>query len=266
MLPETMELRPMIPADVDQALRIIRDHDEDDYETATESYERYGVEDQYTLMEQGKVIGVTGCRYIEDTDRSYWLSWTYVDREYRGQGVGRAMLEELLGLLTERGVRKLFVNTSDLADPQRGSVYQDAIKMYEALGFRLELKYDDYYAPGESRLTYGRRVGPLYGLRPQVQPNSAGMELTGIEEIPETDDAYFVQWQYTQDGSMFTLEDLRRLARNAKDWKARCLFMGLPSDMPQVEEALQAGGFFSCGRLIDFYEDGLDEAHYRFNL
>ena len=47
------------------------------------------------------------------------------------------MLEELLEILKERGVRKLFVNTSDLTDPQRGQIYKDAIKTYETLGFRL---------------------------------------------------------------------------------------------------------------------------------
>ena len=266
MLPPGTELRTMSPEDVQTALRIIRGYDEDDYETAIHAYEKYGVEDQYVLAAEGTVVGVTGVRYIPDTDRSYFLSWTYLDPEFRGRGLGTSMLEELLSVLEERGVRKLFVNTSDLTDPKRGQVYKDAIATYEALGFRLELNYRDYYEPGESRLTYGRRIGPLYALRPTFEPDPAGVRLLGIEEIGETDDAYFVEWEFCEDGSMFTAEDLAQLARQAKEWEARCVFVGFPSKLPQMEQAVEAAGFSNCGRLVDFYEDGLDEVHYRLDL
>lgn len=266
MLPPGMELRPMSPGDVQTALQIIRQHDEDDYEVATESYEKYGLEDQYVLADQGSVVGVTGVRYIPDTDRSYFLSWTYLETESRGRGLGSAMLEELLEILKQRGVRKLFVNTSDLTDPKRGQVYRDAIKTYEALGFRLELNYRDYYEPGESRLTYGRRIGPLYAARPVFEPDPIGVRLLGIEEIEETEDAYFVEWEFHEDGSIFTSEDLGQLARQAKEWEARCVFIGFPSNLPQMEQAVEAAGFLNCGRLVDFYEDGLDEVHYRLDL
>jgi predicted GNAT family acetyltransferase len=218
------------------------------------------------LTAQGVVRGVTGVRYIPDTDRSYFLSWTYLDPEFRGQGLGTAMLEELLEILKERGVRKLFVNTSDLTDPQRGQIYKDAIKTYETLGFRLELNYQDYYEPGESRLTFGRRIGPLYAIRPSFDPDPVGVRLLGIEEIEETDDAYFVEWEFAEEGSMFTPQELEQLARQAREWEARCLFIGFPSNVPDVEQAVEAAGFSNCGRLIDLYEDGLDEVHYRLDL
>jgi GNAT superfamily N-acetyltransferase len=256
----------MSPDDVQTALQIIRAHDQDDYETAIQSYENYGVEDQYVLEAESRVIGVTGIRYIPDTDRSYFLSWTYLDPGFRGRGLGTAMLEELLSVLEQRGVRKLFVNTSDLMDPKQDQVYRDAIKMYETLGFRLELNYRDYYEPGESRLTYGRRIGPLYALRPVFEPDPAGVRLLGIEEIAETDDAYFVEWEFCEDGSMFASQDLVQLARQAKEWDARCVFAGFPSNLPQMEQSVEGAGFSNCGRLVDFYEDGLDEVHYRLDL
>jgi hypothetical protein len=36
--------------------------------------------------------------------------------------------------------------------------------------------------------------------------------------------------------------------------------------MPNVLPPLEAAGFFEEGRLKDYYEDGLDEVHFRFNL
>ncbi len=258
MLPEGIELRPMTETDLPEILRIIRDHDEDDFEAARESYDQYGIEEQYVLTARDKVIGMTGAGYMDRTDRSYQLSWTYIDRRHAGRGLGSAMLRELIEILTARGVRKLFVTTSDLADRKRGEVYRAAIRCYEEVGFRLESKHEDYYAPGESRLTYGRRIGPLYATRPVFEPDSAGVALVDVGEIPETDDAYYVEWDYTDEGAMFHPEDLRRMIDQVAEWNGRCIFVGFPSDLPHFEEALKRQGFSQCGRLMDFYQDGLD--------
>jgi len=266
MLPQGVEFRPMTTSDVAAVLEIIRAHDEDDYETARLSFQEGGIADQYVLAQHAGPIGVTGYRPIEFTDRSYWLSWTYLDRMFRGQGLGEAMLEHVLAVLSEMDARKAFVNTSDLSDPVRGELYADAMKCYEAAGFRLELKYQDYYTPGESRLTYGRRIAPLYGARPVFEPNPRGIVLVEVDEITETDDAYFIDWDYSEDGSMFHPQDLTDLIGQVREWEGRCIFVGFPSALNMVEEAFKAAGFFPCGRLVDFYEDGLDEVHYRLNL
>ncbi|MEW6348140.1 MAG: GNAT family N-acetyltransferase [Thermodesulfobacteriota bacterium] len=266
MLPDGIELRPMKGRDLDAVLGIIRAHDEDDFEEAEESYEESGVEGQYVLTEHGKVVGVTGCRPIEVSDNSYWLSWTYLAQEARGRGLGRAMLDQLMADLTEQGARKLFVNTSDYAEPDEDPLYEDAHKLYEALGFRLELSYKDYYAPGESRLTYARRLGALYGLRPKIEPDDGGVELVEVFEIDETEGAFAIDWDYAEDESMFSAEDLERMTREARDADARCIFIGFPSSLVRVAEAMKQSRFVECGRLVDFFEDGLDEVHYRLDL
>ncbi len=266
MLPQGVEFRPMTAADASAALEIIRACDEDDYETARISYEEGGPKDQYVLTQQGRVIGVTGYRPIEFTDRSYWLSWPYLDDKLRGLGLGEAMIERVLAVLGEMDARKVFVNTSDLSDSRGGQLYADAIQWYEAAGFRLELRYEDYYEPGESRLTYGRRVGPLYGSRPAFEPNPRGIVLLEVDEIAETDNAYFIDWDYSEDRTMFHPQELIDMIRQVRDWEGRCIFVGFPSPLKMVEEEFKTAGFFNCGRLIDFYEDGIDETHYRLGL
>jgi GNAT superfamily N-acetyltransferase len=260
MLPQGIEFRPMTEEDIAPALRIIGSHDEEDGEEAAETYEEFGTADQYVLTERGEVIGVTGCRAIDYTDRSYWLSWTCMAKDQRRKGLGEAMLSQLIEVMGGMNARRLFVNTSDLPK------YSDAIQCYENQGFRLEVNYQDYYCPGESRLTYARRIGPLYGIRPVFEPSDRGVFLAGAGEIDETDGAYYIGWDYSEDGAMFHAQDLSDAIERVRYDNGRCIFVGFPSALAGVETAFQAAGFVNCGRLVDFYEDGLDEIHYRLNL
>ncbi|HUP78852.1 MAG TPA: hypothetical protein VM260_09875, partial [Pirellula sp.] len=68
-----LELRPMTSSDVQMALRIIHDYDEDDAAEAQETYRR-GIDGQFCLCENGAVIGVVGAKHIPDTDGSFGLS------------------------------------------------------------------------------------------------------------------------------------------------------------------------------------------------
>jgi RimJ/RimL family protein N-acetyltransferase len=266
MLPEGIEFREMKGSDLDAVLEIIRNHDQDDSEYAEETYESSEMKGHYVLTERGKIIGVTGYSPIEETDNSYWLSWTYLAESVRGRGLAEGMLQELMERLGRQGARKLFVNTTDFSDPDLDPLHEDSKKLYESLGFRLELSYKDYYTPGESRLTYARRLGALYGLRPKVEPDPAGIELLEIFEIEETDGAYAIDWDYSENGGMFTTKDLESLASEAREDEARCMFVGFPSDLTQVPDVMKQSRFVECGRLVDFYQDGLDEIHYRLDL
>jgi hypothetical protein len=176
------------------------------------------------------------------------------------------MILELLNILNESGARKIFVNTVDAVDPKRSAKYSGERECYQSLAFTLELNYNDYFQPGESRLTYGRRVGSLYASRPTFEPDSRGLALLGIAEIDETQGGYFGEWDYTDGGTIFTVEDLSNVTGKARSAGARYLFFGFPSNLPQVDEVLQEAGFHECGRLSDFYEDGIDEVHYRIDL
>jgi hypothetical protein len=266
MLPDNMELRPLTEAEVNAVLEIIRQSDEDDFELARESFAEGDLEGQYVLTEDGKVKGVTGFEYIDGTDNSYWLTRTYLDTQLRAQGFEPPTILELLNVLTQRGARKVFVNSVYSAGSKKAARYSEERECYQSLAFTLELNYNDYFPAGESRLTYGRRVGSLYAARPVFEPDTRGVELLGIAEIDETQGGYFVEWDYTDSGTIFGVEDLNNTTGKARSAKARYLFIGLPSNLPQVDEVLQEAGFRECGRLIDFYEDGIDEVHFRIDL
>ena len=104
--------RPMSQHDVNSALEIIEAHDEDDFECAVATYKK-SLAGQYVLEHNSQVIGVTGANQIEGTDRSYVVSWTYLQRNFIGRGQGRVMMENLIERITTQGARKLFVSTSD---------------------------------------------------------------------------------------------------------------------------------------------------------
>ncbi|MEW6529290.1 MAG: hypothetical protein AB1473_00515 [Thermodesulfobacteriota bacterium] len=266
MLPDNMELRPLTEADVSAVLEIIRQTDEEDFESAREAYQEGLLDGQYVLTEDGKTKGVTGFEYIDGTDNSYWLTRSCLDTQLRSQGFEAPMILELLNILNESGARKVFVNTVDSVDCKRSAKYTGERECYQSLAFILELNYNDYFQPGESRLTYGRRVGSLYASRPTFEPDTRGVELLGIAEIDQTQGGYFGEWDYTDGGTIFTVEDLSNMIGKASSAGARYLFVGFPSNLPQVDEVLQEAGFRECGRLIDFYEDGIDEVHYRIDL
>ena len=266
ILPKNMELRPMTEDDIDSILETIRLCDEEEAKTAGEVFEEEDWEGQYVLTEDGIVKGVTGIEYIDGTDNSYWLLRSFLVPQLRERGLASSMTQELLGILNEMEARKVFVNTGDSADAVIAAEYKEEIKCYESLGFKLELSYENYYEPGESRLTYGRRVGPVYSARPLFEPDARGVELVDISEIEETMGAYIIDWDYTDDEETFGVNDVMKEIKRAARREGRCVFVGFPTNLPWVDEVLKDAGFHECGRLIDFYEDGIDEVHYRIDL
>ena len=155
MLSEGLELRPMDENDIPAVVALIQAIDEDDAEEASESYTQRGLENQFVLTRDGRLLGVTGCRAASGTHQSFWLSWTYVQAREQGKGLGGQMLQELLQRMRDGNIRKVFVSTSDYKDTAGADTYAAARQMYEKAGFILEVTHPHYYAPGESQLIYG---------------------------------------------------------------------------------------------------------------
>ncbi|MCP4697114.1 MAG: GNAT family N-acetyltransferase [Gammaproteobacteria bacterium] len=269
-LPNGWELRPMQTADIDAVLDIIADHDEDDGEAAAYTYRKQGVENHAVLAYEGRAAGGTGFRYVEAADNTYWLSWTYLARKYRGQGLGRYMVEALLDSLRKQNARKIFVSTSDYEDPQEGKIYEAAAGLYQALGFKLEAKHLDYYEPGEAQLIYGLPLRPINSDK-TIADDDTAVYFNGLHEIEETDDVYVINWEaarkkWFSKPKQFTSQDLDTGIERAKKWHARSVFISFPSNMPGVLPPLRDSGFKEEGKLSDYYEDGLHELRFRYIL
>ncbi len=264
------ELRPMLEADLPHVLAIINEHDEDDADEAEGSYAEQGLDNQFVLVRDEAILGVSGFRYATGTIGTAWLSWTYLRKDAQQQGLGTWMLNAMLQRMREENYRKIFVSTSDYVDPEEGPIYAAANQLYQNVGFRQEVVHPDYFDVGESQIVYGMTLLSNTSIIPAAADNSSLM-FNGLFEIPETDDAYVINWGVQQKklfgrNQQFTTQDLEVGLETAREWKARAVFISFPSNMPSVLPPLQAAGFVEEGRLKDYYEDGIDEVRFRFNL
>jgi N-acetylglutamate synthase-like GNAT family acetyltransferase len=253
----------MVPSDVSRALAIINEYDEDDAMEARETYSN-SIDDQYSLCERGQVIGVVGAKPIENTIGSFGLSWTYLQRSERRSGKGSQMLTWIIEIMREMGGRKAFVHTSDYQDPEDGDIYFDAREAYMRAGFIQEIRQPDYYAPGESMLVYGMRLTPRGIVEPIMHPDD--IKITDVDEIPETNNAYWIAWELVSSGQGSKTSDFDRVFKEVKSWGGRSIYMAFPSDVANANSLLMGARFRIAGRLMDYYEDGVDEIHYRYDL
>ncbi|MEQ1824988.1 MAG: GNAT family N-acetyltransferase [Pirellula sp.] len=258
-----LELRPMVVRDIPAALSIIQEYDEDDAEEARETYGS-GIEDQFCLCESGGVIGVVGAKPINGTDGSFGLSWTYLHPSHRRTGTGNRMLTWIIEIMRERDGRKVFVQASDYSDPSLGDIYRDAREAYMHVGFVQEIRQPDYYAPNESLIVYGMRLCEKEIV--DVVLNLDDIKLTDVDEIPETNGAYWLAWELVPQGQGTKPQDFQRVYDQVRGWGGRSIYMAFPSDVANASSLLTAARFRTAGRLIDYYEDGIDEVHYRIDL
>jgi N-acetylglutamate synthase-like GNAT family acetyltransferase len=258
-----LALRPMQHNDVRQVLEIIAEFDEDDAAEAQQTYEQ-SLQDQYCLTDNNEVIGVCGFKSIPDTDRTYALSWTYLASNHRHRGKGSRMLRWLLDLLHSYNARKLFVSTSDYRDPEDGDIYRSAREAYAEVGFKEELRHRDFYAPGESMISLGLRLQDR--MSQANEKSDLAIRLTDVDEIPETDGSYWLAWDQVDISEGTKPQDFRKVIDQVAGWGARHLYMSIPSDIPSATSLMSSSGFKTAGRLIDYFEDGVDEVHYRYDV
>ena len=273
------EFRSMYMSDLNSVLNIINAHDDDDGEAAETDYQNNGVENQYVLTIDDTVIGVTGYRPIEATDASYWLSWTYLTKAYQGQGFGKLMLSQLFDLLDSKGARKIFVKVSDYKDDELGSIYHNAFKTYESLGFIEEVVNNDFYDDDENQHILSLEFNADADFEdsetsdnsPEIIDEKPIIRFNGLYEIAESDGAYTFSWIVKQKKGFFnkrnfTTEDLNVGLENVKNEGGRKVFLTFPSNLPLIHTSLQSAGFKFVGRLTDYYEQGVHEFHFSHDL
>ena len=193
------QLRPMYLGDLHKVIEIIKGHDEDDAESAAADFEDGDFSNQYVLEKDDAVIGVTGFRPVEATDNTCWLSWTYLNKEHQGCGLGRSMLIELLDKLRDINCRKIFVKVSDYKEEGEVGIYEKALEVYQSLGFEEEVVNKHFYDKDENQMILGLSLGEV-GDEPIDEDTQIGEEkpiirFNGIHEIAETDGAYSFSWE-----------------------------------------------------------------------
>ena len=252
------QLRPMERGDMGGVLRIISQHDEDDFEEAREEL-REGFEGMFVLADGGKVVGVTGGNVDPHTDDIVWLSWTYVDIERQGEGLGTKMFKSMTDMMRGDGVRKLFINTSDYMD-EGEDMYAAARAFYEKMGATLEIKLPDYHAAGESRFTYGLNLA-----RPPSRsdhPGGGAVRFIDIEELDESEAGWGLVWEEAEGAPDPSRVDpsLQHWIAEARNRRARILFAAVPSDLcANLNQAFGETGFAHHGRLLDYFAPNIHQ-------
>jgi len=248
------ELRPMERKDLATVLKIIAQHDEDDFEEARDEL-REDFDGMFVLVDGGKIVGVTGGAPDPHSDDVAWLSWTYVDAERQGEGLGRKLFESICDVLRLSGVRKLFINTSDY----REDTYAIARAFYEKMGASHEVTLPDYHAVGEARLTYGLTLGKAVN---GPEPAAGALRFINIEELDESDGGMGLVWEEVEDAAEPATIDpnLDQWIRAAREQGARVLFAAVPSDLcANLNGPLGAAGLEHHGRLLDYFAPGIHQ-------
>lgn len=148
-----VEIRPYRPSDEDQWLRcrvlsFLYTPYYDDVKAKKTEFERPCVE--LVAVSDGIVVGVIDTELFGDDAT---IDTVAVHPDHQGRGIGTALLDALLGLLREAGVRTLDAWTRDQPGP---------LGWYRAMGFTEQDHYVHVHAEGPET---DRAVAPLVGFR-----------------------------------------------------------------------------------------------------
>ena len=255
-------LRPMTANDIEEVLAIIAEFDEDDAEESHAEY-REDLQGHFVWTDRGRITGVTGAVPIEFTSASYSLATTCIAPQASEETL-QWMVDEVCRLLSEAGSRRLFAELSDYIDPEDGDVYRPLRRALTNLDFQVELTHRGYYDRTESQIIWGRRLREAqYEERPA---ETRGIRLTDIDEIPGTEGCFWLMWELDETATSLTRADLKKIADQVRSWDGRSVFMAFPSGFSEVDSTMQNSGFRFDGRLSDFYDDGVDQLRFRFDL
>ena len=119
----------------------------------------------------GRLAGYGCFGPIPCTDASYDLYWIAVHPDFQGRGLGKRLLKEIERLVQETGGTRIYVETSQR--PQ----YAATQAFYENRGYRQESVLEDFYGPGDAKVTYCKVLKSM--------PEQQNARLKSYEITPE---------------------------------------------------------------------------------
>ena len=96
----------------------------------------------------GKTVAYVCYGTIDGTIGGYDLYWIVTHNDYRGQGIGKLLLEETHLRIKEEGGRYLIAETSSI------DKYLPTHKFYENNGYIKEATIRDFYRIGDDKIIY----------------------------------------------------------------------------------------------------------------
>ncbi len=83
---------------------------------------------------------------------SFDLYWIAVDKSVQGQGLGRKIMDKVAEIIRSEGGRNIYIETS--TKPH----YLATRAFYERCGCPLVATLEDFYAPGDGKAIYCKKV------------------------------------------------------------------------------------------------------------
>ena len=256
-------VRPMEPSDIPHVLELINDHDEDDASEAGACFAET-LQGMFVAVDDRQIVGVTGADAEPETSDIAWLSWTYVEKNRQREGIGRYLVNGLIGELKNAGIRKVFISTGDYVE-EGEDIYAAAKAFYYDLGARLEMKIDDYYADGEARYIYGLDIEEPASVPPPAQ--NGDLIFCGLEEADESAHGVLLSWREyipKEDSDLNPAEKLVEYIDQANAQKARFIGAAIPFDLSEgAIKGLKKKGFAQVGELKDYYAPGISQLFWK---
>lgn len=253
-------LVPMKQDHLSQVVAIIAETDEDDATEAEENLISGGGEGMFVLLVDRKVAGVTGALPVDGVEDVAWLSWTYLGAVHRGKGLGKFMIDKLLGTLSEHEIRKIFIATSDCVEDGM-PIYAAAHRLYQEMGAVEELRLPGYHAEDEAMIVFGL-VNPAFDAPdPAPEDPPVGLMFDSAERAPDSDRIAALHWRELEPGEAGApVQGLAERMAEVRAGKARGAVVALPRPLSDIAaEALQVKGFVRVGNLAEYYAAGVDQ-------
>ncbi|MCX6280003.1 MAG: GNAT family N-acetyltransferase [Bacteroidetes bacterium] len=100
---------------------------------------------------EGRTVSYSCFGHIAGTEGSFDLYWIVTHNDFRGQGIGKILLEETHRVIREMGGRILIAETSTLEK------YAPTRHFYLSSGYLKEAQIDDFYKIGDGKVSFVKR-------------------------------------------------------------------------------------------------------------
>lgn len=264
-------IRQILHSDIHSVLKIINYYDEDDAEQAENQIFNDNMV-HFVYETDNQIVGISGYERVLDTDRTAYLSWTYVEHSYIKNGIGTELIRHTIESAAKEGCRCMFIKLSDYREEGATySIYNSARRIYLKEGFKSYIIFNDYYQNGENLEILGKRLSPELLEKPLIKDEKPTMRFNGISLVNETVSTYTFNWYVPNrfnifEKRIFSVHDIEVGIKSAIGLGATSIVLSFPSNLPLIHEPLFNTNFKLLGKLEDYYEDGLDELHFILKL
>ncbi len=162
-----MLLRSLTPTDLPQLKELVEQAGWNQTDADLTRFVTMAGQDFIVAEVDGRVVGTTAALPLSEKKDVAWIAMVLVDEAARGQGIGRAMMQEAIRRLDAAGVPSIRLDATPLGQP-----------LYEKLGFVAEFELVRYRGtlPQLSEHTMSRETSPADSLLLDVPADPLALE------------------------------------------------------------------------------------------